>query len=249
MFDSMVEGILLYGSKVWGFEDMYLIEQVHLKFCKRILRVRNTTAKFMVYGELGRFPLELRVKLRIISFWAELVQSEGKLCNLLYCLLFCLQSKGNHSFKWIEYIKKTWNELGMSYMYTNQFSFFNVKSIQFTLQYQYIQKWFSDIFASSRGEFYSIFKKSFGIENYVLRLPESCRIWITKMRTSNLHLPIETGRWANIPRQDRICTLCNENIGDEFHILFRCKNQNIITLREKKLPIYYYKIGWFAVIL
>ena len=52
------------------------------------------------------------------------------------------------------------------------------------------------------------------------------------MRTSNLHLPIETGRWD----QDRIiCTLCNENIGDEFHILFRCKNQNIILLREKQI--------------
>ena len=37
-----------------------------------------------------------------------------------------------------------------------------------------------------------------------------------------------------------ICTICNENIGDEFHILFRCKNQNIITLREFFLPIYYY---------
>jgi len=76
------------------------------------------------------------------------------------------------------------------------------------------------------------------------------------MRTSNLHLPIETGRWANTPRQDRICTLCNENIGDEFHILYRCKNENIITLREHFLPIYYYnnpdtykKIGGFAVIL
>ena len=69
MFDSMVEGILLYGSEVWGFEDMYLIEKIHLKFCKSILRVRNTTAKFMVYGELERFPLELRVKLRMISFW------------------------------------------------------------------------------------------------------------------------------------------------------------------------------------
>lgn len=58
MFDSMVEPILLYGSEVWGFEDMYLIEQVHLKLCKKNLRVRNTTANFMVYGELGRFPLE-----------------------------------------------------------------------------------------------------------------------------------------------------------------------------------------------
>ena len=139
----------------------------------------------------------------MISFWPKLVQSESKLSNMLYCLLFCLQSKGNHSFKWIEYIIKTLIGLGMSYMYTNQFSFFNVKSIQLTLQDQYIQKWFSDIFVSSRGEFYSIFKKSFGIKNYLLRLPEFCRIWITKMRTSNLHLPIETGRWSNTPRQDR----------------------------------------------
>ena len=124
MFDSMVEPILLYGSEVWVFEDMYLIEQFHLKFSKIILNMRNTTANCMVYGDLGRFPLELRAKLRMISSWARLVQNEDKRSNMLYCFLFCLHSKGNHSFKWIEYIKKTWNELGMSYTYTNQFSFF-----------------------------------------------------------------------------------------------------------------------------
>jgi hypothetical protein len=56
--------ILLYGSEVWGYENLKILEQIHLKFCKRILKVRNTTPNVIVYGELGRFPLEIRVKLR-----------------------------------------------------------------------------------------------------------------------------------------------------------------------------------------
>jgi hypothetical protein len=61
-------------------------------------------------------------------------------------------------------------------------------------------------------KFYSVFKKDFCIENYLLRLSEHSRIWIAKFRTSNLHLPIETGRWYNIHREERICHLCKETI-------------------------------------
>jgi hypothetical protein len=43
------------------------------------------------------------------------------------------------------------------------------------------------------------FKKDFGLENYLVRLNEKTRIWITKLRASNLRIPIETGRWYNIP--------------------------------------------------
>ena len=46
MFDSMIDSILLYGSEVWGYENLKVIEQIQLKFCKRILKVRNT---FFVY--------------------------------------------------------------------------------------------------------------------------------------------------------------------------------------------------------
>ena len=41
----------------------------------------------MVYGELGRFSLEIRVKLRMVSFWTKLVQSENKLSSNLYRLM------------------------------------------------------------------------------------------------------------------------------------------------------------------
>jgi hypothetical protein len=34
--------------------------------------------------------------------------------------------------------------------------------------------------------------------------------------------------------------LCQETIGDEYHFLLVCKNENIITLRNKYLPNYYW---------
>jgi hypothetical protein len=31
MFDSMIEPILLYGSELWGYENLKVIEQIQLK--------------------------------------------------------------------------------------------------------------------------------------------------------------------------------------------------------------------------
>jgi hypothetical protein len=36
-----------------------------LQFCKNLFKVRNSTPNFMVYGELGRVPLEISIKLKM----------------------------------------------------------------------------------------------------------------------------------------------------------------------------------------
>lgn len=54
----MIEPLLLY--MVLKFGALKIIEQTRLQFCKRVLKVRSTTPNFMVYGELGRFPLEVK---------------------------------------------------------------------------------------------------------------------------------------------------------------------------------------------
>jgi hypothetical protein len=46
-------------------------------------------------------------------------------------------------------------------------------------------------------------------------------------------MPIETGRWQNISRGDRICHVCREEVGDEYHYLFLCKNEAVFELRQK----------------
>ena len=44
-------------------------------------------------------------------------------------------------------------------------------------------------------------------------------------RCRNHNLPIESGCRTNIPRNLRVCELCND-LGDEFHFLFICPRFN-----------------------
>ena len=55
----------------------------------------------------------------------------------------------------------------------------------------------------------------------------------------NIKFPIETGRWAGIPRQHRKYHLCKTGLGNEFHFLFICDHPEIKRFREKYVPQYY----------
>ena len=191
-----------------SYENLKILEQIHLKFCKRILKVRNTTPHFIVYGELGRFPLEIRVKLRMISYWCKLVNNETKLSSSLYRLVLCLKNQGQNNFKWINYVESILNRAGLGYVFINQVGYCDKTYLNQILTDQCVSSWYNDIENSSRGQFYGSFKKDFGLEDYLVRLNEKTRIWITKLRASNLRIPIETGRWYNIPKDERVCTLC-----------------------------------------
>ena len=62
---------------------------------------------------------------------------------------------------------------------------------------------------------------------------------LCRFRTTNHRLPIEAGRWQNLPREDRLCPLYNENIiGDEYHHIMRCSyfdNERKICIDRKYL--------------
>ena len=100
----------------------------------------------------------------------------------------------------------------------------------------------NEIENSSQGDFYGVFKRVFKLESYLLNLSPYEREVVTKLRCCNLNLPIETGRWENIPRENRLCQLCNlQNIGNEYHYLFECTNVDFERLRLKFVPAYYRK--------
>ena len=245
LFDSLVLPVLLYSSEIWGFENIDIIEKVHLQFLKRILNVKSSTPNFMVYGETGRYPLDIHMKLRMLNFWMKLVNNSSKLSGMLYKLLLQLHNDGLCKSKWLSFVQSILDKTGFSYIWENQFTgicFTEINlQIKKILQDQFVQKWRSDISNSSRGIFYSIFKTDFCLENYLLRLVKKRRITISKFRCSNIKFPVETGRWKNIVREKRICTLCNRGIGDEFHYLFLCGNKDIASMRDKYIPEYYVK--------
>ena len=49
------------------------------------------------------------------------------------------------------------------------------------------------------------------------------RIALSKFRLSSHHLAIELGRHLNIPRENRLCPHCNQNMAEnEYHFLLTC---------------------------
>jgi hypothetical protein len=102
------------------------------------------------------------------------------------------------------------------------------------LQDQFRQFWLSTFYNLPKGLNYRIFKDALEFESYFNILKDKDLTALCRFRTTNHKLPIECGRWCNIPREDRICTLCSKNeIGDEFHYLFSCDNFN----NQRKLYI------------
>ena len=61
----------------------------------------------------------------------------------------------------------------------------------------------------------------------------------TKIRANNNRLPVVTGRYENVSKEERLCTKCRSNVvGDEFHIILLCLNENIVELRNRYIPYY-----------
>ena len=100
LFDSLITPILVYSSEVWGFENKQGIEKMHLQYCKRILNLRSSTPKFMVYGEIGRFPVKIIIKLRMATFWNKMLCNNNTLSSIMYRLMFKLHQSNPIHFKW-----------------------------------------------------------------------------------------------------------------------------------------------------
>ena len=84
VFDTYVSSVLNYGSEIWGFHNAKDIETVHTKYCKQILKVKRNTPNFMVYCELGRLPMIVIRKLRIIKYWVKLLKTNNCILQNIY---------------------------------------------------------------------------------------------------------------------------------------------------------------------
>ena len=56
LFDKIIIPMLTYGSEIWGYETIDILEKKHVKVCKLLLNLKTSTPNFMLYGELGRYP-------------------------------------------------------------------------------------------------------------------------------------------------------------------------------------------------
>ena len=242
LFDSFVSSILNYSSEIWGCTKSKEIERIHLKFCKRLLKVKNNSCNATIYGELGRYPLYISRYVRIIKYWFKVVNSENILIASVYKQALKDSMEGCHN--WVYNVKKMLDDFGYSHIFYNcQNIHVNafITSFKNRVIDTFKQDWQSTLDNSTMLDTYRQFKTSFEYEEYLDLLPRSLRFYFCRLRMSVHNLRIQTDRYArnNVPRNERYCLCCNSrDIEDEFHFICICPC--FMEIRRKYLDRRYY---------
>ena len=94
---------------------------------------------------------------------------------------------------------------------------------------------------SRKLEFHRNLKQKYKFENYLQIKDKQHKAALTKLRISAHGLHTETGRYekydkelekyTNIPKDERRCQACPNEVEDEYHFLFECQ-RNLALRRE-----------------
>lgn len=193
-----------------------------------MLKVRRSTCNEFVYGELGRFPLAVERKYRLVKYWLKIVGRESSLLVLSsYNTLFNTVGE-NRDVNWVYCVKNLLCELGFAGVWhaqgvANRTQF--LKQCKQRLQDQYIQQWYGGLRVRTSCLLYREIKQEFGISEYLKCV--KCLKWrvaLTRFLTRNHSLPnVTMGQGHNrVPYNQRLCTECGV-LGDEYHCFFECR--------------------------
>ena len=129
----MILPIALYGCEIWGFENSQIIENLHDDFLRHIVELRKSKPIYMLQAQLGRHPIQINIKSRMIGFWLSIVNGkESKSSKLLHTIMLKEKEKGFYDFKWICYINDILVSVGPPDLFRND-SISNPKAVKLSI--------------------------------------------------------------------------------------------------------------------
>ena len=240
LFNTYISPILLYNVENWAGMSTNMLQtftsekfmkalienmasDVHRKFLKYILGVGRSCPNLAVYGETNEIPLMLKGYRLMLKYWHR-VSNLPKETLAKKALLENVSLRTN----WISTIEKIISIFDLS---DQTHTIDNLdKHVRTNTRKKYISYWENNVISNeTRLEFYKSVKREFNFEEY-LNLPNfAARKAIAKIRCSDHDLEIEKGRHRKIPREARLCKLCNKGyIETEVHFLIKCDYYNNI---------------------
>ncbi|XP_048575691.1 uncharacterized protein LOC5516904 isoform X3 [Nematostella vectensis] len=251
LFDCLIKPILLYGSEIWGVDEIKNehdpIELVHAKFCKFILGVGKYAPNIGCRAELGRYPLSIDAKLRVLSFHNKRSEAHR---NFLSHDAYLDCTPGTYTYNWYVKGKAMVSSVGLGFLWGN-FQVIEKKAQQYLfkqrLQDIEFQNFEAGIFNDSKKpgqknklRTYCKFKTKYDKEMYLVNVQNiKHREELTRLRIiSCLKLEIEAGRYSRPYRspEERLCRQCDLNeTDDEWHFLLRCPIYD--NLRKEMLDV------------
>jgi hypothetical protein len=247
LFDTMIKPVILYGAEVWGAylnKDISnvnawlqnvksLMEKLHSKVCKNILQVHRNTNNYAVRCELGRSPLIIDVVCRVLKYFVNVCErSEKSLVKVAFSLHKMSLSP------WYHFIHNVFKLLG----FNNNILGNNIESLITDVKNKLItmskKLYIEKLKDYSKLELYASIKTQCRREPYLLYIQNKLyRKSVSQLRLSSHKLPIETGRWRGLNREERLCTFCKKFLANEKHCVIECVHPVLLSLRNNFLSI------------
>ena len=216
VLNACVLNCLLYNAETFGDRIPEGLESTYMDMLKCAFDVRQSTPNLLMFVESGLLPIKALIHARQLKFYRRLlstVEPEERRLKLVDGL-----NEGSATSYLQHYVN-------LDAQYTSENDIYKEHSDD-------IKQRIRDNAEKDRYKFqiYMEFNPDLSPSPYLKNLHPVCKDLI-KFRLGSHRLPIETGRWRGIRREERICATCNV-LGDEKHILFDCQlvNRNNLTL-------------------
>ena len=164
----------------------------------------------------------------MIKYWIKILQPDDTSLLKQVYLMLKRDSDNNKNYSgqnWATQIKRILQCHGFEYIWRDQNEIcIPYLSIRQRILDTYKQTWYSEINNSCRLDAYCIFKHNCELESYLnIERNKKYKLALTRFRTSSHSLMIETGRYDDTARNQRICQFCNMGkVEDEYHFLLVC---------------------------
>ena len=234
MFDAQVSPILEYSSEIWLSDnkgDIAEIEKVHLQFMKSLLKIKPSTCTTALYAELGRFPMKLKMQIRMLKYWQRVLDLPvHHIVRKSYESLLELNDLGQKN--WCTHVFDILKSVSFEHIWQTQTmtnrDLLQVKEKLYTNFSSQCMTSINDTNQLPKLRTYKTFKKEFKLEPYLSSpLNPHYTLALTRFRISSHCLAIETGRYTHpkTPEEKRLCIYCpNKVVENEVHFLIDCPN-------------------------
>ena len=202
---ACVTSSILHNCEAFGHLLPKNLENTYNKLIRTALQVRTNTPALIIYIESGLLPIRALVEARQFKFYKRFVDSlkPGGERKLVFEKL--LENPTKYLKHYLSLINKYANHHDIYEHYLNE-----------------TKSKIRDLAAKGKPKFQAYLRINPNLETSpFLQCMHPSTKDIIRFRVGSHNLPIETGRWCQKKREERLCDTCGV-LGDDLHYVYNC---------------------------
>ena len=228
LYHSLVAPITDYGSAVWGFKSYDSLDKVQNRATRFYTGVHKYAPILGHVGDMGWASNRGRWKINILRLWNRLTGIENdRLLKKIFIWdkeQHMLDNKSNFS----AHAKQLLISLGKRDLY-DRTEPIDIEAAKIIIADQEKTQWAHNVKGKPKLDFLACIKSMFGVEPYIkMNISRYERSLLSQLRYGILQIQLETGRYQNENRANRLCKICNSgDIEDQHHFILKCPAYSI----------------------